>query len=101
MNLKLFSHSRKIIQDLKDKIPVFVNGLRSTITYMRVCKACASFIGEGVYCGKCFNKVDELLPPIWMNNGLHFYCEKRNNEYEKMAYHCNELEHKNQKKLQM
>lgn len=104
MNLKLFFHSRKTMKALYDLIPGFVKAITNTGCHhrqMRACKACASFIGEGVYCGRCFNKVDEILPPIWMNNELHFYCETINNKYKKMAYYCNELEYKNRKQLPM
>lgn len=89
---------------LYDLIPGFVKAIANTGCHhrqMRVCKACASFIDEGVYCGRCFNKVDEILPPIWMNNGLHFYCENRCKKFEAMSRYCNELEYKSRMKLSM
>lgn len=99
-NLKLLFRNRDDVEKIKSLVPAFLKSMPDTKKYVRICKACCKYIGNGVYCGACFNRLDEAIPPIWMNNGLFFWCNAIQKKYKEMAYRCNELEYESRMALQ-
>ena len=100
MSLKLLFRNCDAINRIIGLVPGFVKSLKPSKHYYRICIACCKHVGRGNYCGSCFNKFGEILPPIWMNCGLHFFSDHVRKEYKDIVYKCNELEYQNRKRLQ-